>query len=132
MQRKKIFLYSPVFAILIMLLLLAGCGDNNSTEQFELYMVPQKYFNDASEKGTVETLTYHVESYAVEAKEGLPAGSLYEDKTLYVYLPHGYDAGRPYNILYLLHGSNETVDYWFYTQKTMGAYFREENKHCRI
>ena len=128
MERKKNLPYPLAFAMLIMLLFLAGCGESGPADQFELYMVPKKYFNESSEKGTVETLTYHVESYAVEAKEGLPAGSLYEDKTLYVYLPHGYDASRPYNILYLLHGSNETVDYWFYTQKTMGAYFREENK----
>ena len=57
---------------------LADCGESGSTDQFELYMVPKKYFNESSEKGTVETLTYHVESYAVEAKEGLPVGSLYD------------------------------------------------------
>lgn len=128
MQRKKKFLHPLALILLVMISLLAGCGESGSTDQFELYMVPKKYLDEASEKGTVETLTYHVESYAVEAKEGLPAGSLYEDKTLYVYLPYGYDASQTYDILYLLHGSNETEDYWFYTQKTMGAYFLEKHK----
>ncbi len=114
--------------LLALALLLSGCGGAETWDGFETYIVPKSYLEESPAKGTVEKLTYHVESYAVEAKEGLPAGSLYEDKTLYVYLPAGYDPTRQYNILYLLHGSNETVDYWFYTQKPFGAYFRQERK----
>lgn len=92
--------------------------------EFELYRVPEEYLTECENKGKVETLTYHVESYAVEKKEGLANGSLYEEKRLYVYLPVNYTPEKQYNVLYLLHGSNETEDYWFYTQKNLSPYFR--------
>ena len=115
-------------AILATALLLSSCGKTSQENGFETYILPKKYLEECDAVGTIETLTYHVESYAVEAKEGLVPGSLYEDKTLYVYLPAGYDPEQRYNILYLLHGSNETQEYWFYTQKTLGTYFRQQMK----
>lgn len=115
-------------AILATALLLSSCGKTSQENGFETYILPKKYLEECDAVGTIETLTYHVESYAVEAKEGLVPGSLYEDKTLYVYLPAGYDPEQLYNILYLLHGSNETQEYWFYTQKTLGTYFRQQMK----
>lgn len=97
-----------------------------NTNGFELYAVPAQYlFVESSRKGTVETIHYTAEVYSVEAKENLAPGSLTEEKTLYVYLPAGYTAEKQYNVLYLLHGSNETQDYWFYTEKGYSAYFRQ-------
>lgn len=93
---------------------------------FELYAVPEQYlFVDSTRKGTVETIKYTAEVYSVEAKENLAPGSLTEEKTLYVYLPAGYTPEKQYNILYLLHGSNETQDYWFYEEKGYSLFFRQ-------
>ena len=101
MRYKKRQLFSLSCAVLSMLLLLLGCRENGSEKEFESYMVPIDYLTACAEGGTSETLTYHVESYAVEEKEELASGSLYEDKILHVYLPESYDPGQPYNILYL-------------------------------
>lgn len=128
MRYTKKQVFSLSCAALSMILLLLGCEGSSSAREFEFYMVPTDYLTECTEGGTIETLTYHVESYAVEKKEDLEPGSLYEDKTLYIYLPEDYDPGQPYNILYLLHGSNETQDYWFHTQSPLGEYFREQMK----
>lgn len=109
-------------------LLLSGCAAEQETEGFETMIVPERYYGPVENGGHVETLTYDVEAYAVEAKEGLAPGSLFEEKKLYVYLPAGYDSAKQYDVLYLLHGSGETEDYWFYTPKTMSSYFRKERK----
>ena len=61
--------------------------------------------------GTVERLAHTCPAYAIEATDGVE--DVMVDKTLNVYLPNGYDASRPYDVLYLLHGTGGMQDYWF-------------------
>ncbi len=69
---------------------------------------------ESSKKGTVEKISYDTYAYAIDKK--------YNNTTLhkitkdaYVYLPYGYDKStdEKYDILYLLHGSGLTENYWF-------------------
>lgn len=102
-----------------------------------LTKVPKKnppYVKDCEYHGTVEKLSYTTHSYALEAvaagtaesasDEGLgqiplDAEALCGDetafpmeKTLYVYLPYGYDVSQKYDVFYLLHGTGEHEDLW--------------------
>lgn len=63
--------------------------------------------------GTVESMTYTCHSYALEAIEG--RSDIMVDKTLYVYLPNGYDPSKQYDILYLMHGTGDKEGYWLTT-----------------
>lgn len=72
----------------------------------KLTQIPEDYFHPASEQGRVERLdyqTYESMSYEDQATR--------LTKTAYVYLPYGYDEGKQYNVLYLMHGgwSTETT-----------------------
>lgn len=72
----------------------------------ELAQIPEDYFQPASEQGSVERLDYQTyESMSYEDR------TTQLTKTAYVYLPYGYSAETPYNVLYLMHGgwSNETT-----------------------
>lgn len=62
--------------------------------------------NECDEKGTIETVTYTYNS---------PNGTSYE-KTMYVYLPAGYDpedTQTKYDVLYMLHGMGLNEGFWF-------------------
>lgn len=79
--------------------------------------VPPEYVAETSEdiRGTVETVTYSTRAYAYEeyfAGE-LNGRELPVEKTMYVYLPHGYTEEKQYPVLYLLHGGHEIAEYWF-------------------
>ncbi len=63
----------------------------------------------ASQQGTVENLTYSTPAYAVNAVMGT---DYVIEKSVNVYLPYGYDPGKSYNILYLMHGGGDDQDYW--------------------
>lgn len=72
----------------------------------ELAQIPKKYFEAASEQGTVERFEYQTyESMSYEDQ------TTQLTKTAYVYLPYGYSGEIQYNVLYLMHGgwSNETT-----------------------
>ena len=92
-----------------------------------------KYTEEVEHKGTVEVLTYTTHSYTLEA---LAAGDLLTaeddtfelnidkekicgdqtefvmEKSLYVYLPYGYDPSQKYNVVYALHGTGDDESYW--------------------
>lgn len=133
MKKSKICI---ILAAVLAFSCLTACGGNKDegnkdrypkkewSDGFEHYSVPDEYSLECENGGKIETLAYSAEAYAIESKEGLAEKSLYEDKKAYVYLPYGYTSEKKYNVLYLLHGSNETVDYWFYTQKFTSAYYR--------
>ena len=59
----------------------------------------------ASQRGTIETITYETETY----DEG---NSVKMSKQANVYLPAGYDASKQYNVLYLMHGGGENMNTW--------------------
>ena len=71
----------------------------------ELSEIPQSYFAASDAPGELRELYYDTyESFSYE-QHSQPLR-----KRAIVYLPHGYDEGKQYNILYLMHGgwSNET------------------------
>lgn len=93
-----------------------------------------KFTEEVENKGTVEHLTYATHSYAMEAvaagdvlkaaddndtTDAIDAAALCGDQTefviekeLYVYLPYGYDPSVKYDVVYLLHGTEESAEYW--------------------
>lgn len=106
------------------LVLLAGCQGSSSTGTrdntvvnptsasmspmipAELEYIPDGYAAPSAQPGTLEQISYSTfESFSYDAKT-TPL-----TKTAWVYLPHGYTAGRRYNVFYLSHGgwSNETT-----------------------
>ncbi len=70
-----------------------------------IYEMPKEMLGEAEHKGKLELLDYDSKTYDDS------------DKTLkkhaWVYLPYGYDAGKKYNVLYLLHGGGCNHNYWF-------------------
>ena len=79
--------------------------------------VPAEYLAETSAeiRGTVEAITYSTRAYAYEEHfaDELNGQELPVEKTMYVYLPHGYTEERQYPVLYLIHGGHEIAEYWF-------------------
>lgn len=65
------------------------------------------------EQGSIVTLDYTAPAYAVNELLGRDETV---DKTVQVYLPYGYDGSEPCDILYLLHGTGGSDEYWFLTE----------------
>ena len=87
---------------------------SQSAEEIELlpfegfaYDLPDGYEAPTDRPGEIheETYTTYVYDNAGNRGEELEA-------TLYVYTPAGYDSGKQYNVIYLMHGSNEEAGYW--------------------
>ncbi len=66
--------------------------------------IDPRYYEECAEKGRVERIDYNNTSYKGEPME----------KHAYVYLPHGYDPEQKYEVLYLIHGSQETAEKYLY------------------
>ena len=60
---------------------------------------------ECDQKGTVVQMDYETPLYISDPNTIVT-------KTMYVYLPYNYDAEKPYNILYLMHGGGESAEYW--------------------
>ena len=70
---------------------------------------------DESVRDSVQAVTYDTRAYAYEEyfADELDGRQLPVEKTMYVYLPHGYSEEQEYSTLYLLHGGSEVAEYWF-------------------
>ncbi|MBQ9189727.1 MAG: hypothetical protein IJ138_10410 [Clostridia bacterium] len=74
----------------------------------QLWAVPTTFdATEAAHKGTLEELVYDTKAYATDSRA--------VQKRALVYLPYGYDAEKPYNILYLMHGTGDDENYWLQT-----------------
>lgn len=123
MKRKKLISFC-VGAGLTLSILLMGCSagqpaqspslasqppaDSGTTYQWEFVKKSTGIDNlkaECDQKGTVVSLDYETPLYATDPETIVT-------KTLYIYLPYGYDEAQPYNILYLLHGGGESAEYW--------------------
>ena len=71
-----------------------------------IYEMPAEMLQKTDKKGTVERFLYNTRTY--DERVSLPM-----TKAAWVYLPHGYDAAKQYNVLYLLHGGGVNEDWWF-------------------
>lgn len=70
-----------------------------------LWAVPTVFDSqECPQPGTLERLDYSTCAYATDDRT--------VEKSAYVYLPYGYSADKPYNILYLLHGTGDDEEYW--------------------
>ena len=73
-----------------------------------VWAVPAKYdTGEIAEAGTLEELVYETKAYATDSRP--------VTKRALVYLPYGYDESKPYNILYLMHGTGDDENYWLQT-----------------
>ena len=104
-----------LITLLLFFCLFTGCGgaDTVSTPQTEskpqteyISSVPQEYFRTSQAGGQVITETYRSRDYTTSSDETIT-------KTAYVYLPHGYDSTKRYNIFYLMHGWTMTAGSFF-------------------
>ena len=84
--------------------------------------VPMDYFRGSDRAGTVQTVEYTTRDYVGERKG---AGTTTLSKRMLVYLPYGYDAAKPYNVLVLLHGMGGTENYWLGQKQLYAAYGSE-------
>ena len=80
-----------------------------------------KYTEERENRGAVEKITYTCHSYAEEEEN--PGTEKIVEKDLYVYLPYGYDENgtERYNVIYFLHGTNETQDSFIGDEKAKNA-----------
>lgn len=70
-------------------------GDTGEQDGAPIYApVPDEYRTTCAEAGTIETL-----DYVAHDADGSP-----RNKQCRVYLPYGYDSGKQYEVLYLMHG----------------------------
>lgn len=79
----------------------------------------ENLYTPCEEQGRIECVRYCTRAYALEhiyKKECIPL-----EKSMYVYLPYNYDAGKKYNVLYLMHGGTEDEGYWFGKGRYDGA-----------
>lgn len=77
-------------------------GIDCKTEKIELTAVPDNYYSESTEPGTLEAFTYTSRNYYGD-------GSVMQKKAN-VYLPYNYDESKHYNIFYLLHGGGGNPD----------------------
>lgn len=72
----------------------------------EFEALPLSYYDKTENGGRVEVLTYKTQDYLTNSGE--------MEKRAFVYLPSGYDKSKKYNVLYLLHGGNDS-ELWYFT-----------------
>lgn len=86
--------------------------ENDVLEQTEYTTnVPEEYFSEADQQGTVERITYETKDYTKESDEAVI-------KPAYVYLPYGYSEEEQYDIVYLMHGWTMTAEDYFYADES--------------
>lgn len=74
----------------------------------EVWAVPQQFDSaECDQPGTVEEIVYQTKAYGTDSRD--------VEKSALVYLPYGYDESKPYNILYLMHGTGDDQYYWLRT-----------------
>ena len=71
-----------------------------------VFEMPEAMLKECDKKGTVERFEYDTFTYDEGDSKPMHKGA-------WVYLPYGYDAGKKYNVLYLLHGGAVNEDWWF-------------------
>ena len=81
--------------------LTSRCPMCGRTPAFLDSRVPTSFFQSSGRPGTVQSVEYLTHDYVGERKG---TGTLSYYKRMLVYLPYGYDASQPYNVLVLLHG----------------------------
>ena len=69
--------------------------------------LPDGYEVPTDRPGEIHEETYTTYLYDDEGNKGERI-----EATLYVYTPAGYDPGKQYNVIYLMHGSGEEAGYW--------------------
>ena len=73
-----------------------------------IYEMPEDMMRETGRRGEVRRFMYDTQTY--DEKESRPLR-----KGAWVYLPCGYEGGKQYAILYLLHGGGVNEDWWLKT-----------------
>lgn len=113
MKLKRIFTILMAGVISAVPLALSACSGGEGAAEITSWEVPEKYRAERTEQaGEVVSLQYTARDYALGTEKT-------EEKSCKIYLPYGYDDGKEYDIIYLIHGTDpQTVvhqDTWFYT-----------------
>lgn len=99
--------------------LTSRCPMCGRTPAFLDSRVPTSFFQSSGRPGTVQSVEYLTHDYVGERKG---TGTLSYYKRMLVYLPYGYDASQPYNVLVLLHGMGGGEGYWLRQEQLYAAY----------
>ena len=99
--------------------LTSRCPMCGRTPAFLDSRVPTSFFQNSGRPGTVQSVEYLTHDYVGERKG---TGTLSYYKRMLVYLPYGYDASQPYNVLVLLHGMGGGEGYWLRQEQLYAAY----------
>lgn len=81
--------------------------ENASPYALFAYDLPDGYKKPTDKPGEIREETYTTYQYDVDGSKGEEM-----EATLYVYTPNGYDSGKQYNIIYLMHGIGDDSGYW--------------------
>ena len=87
------------------------CGEG---PWFQSEQLPAYLFAPSAHKGSIQTLSYQTHNYALEMAGEHPASYT---KQMCVYLPYGYDATKPYDVLVLMHGMGGGENYWLVNEQ---------------
>ena len=87
------------------------CGER---PWFQSEQLPAYLFAPSAHKGTIQTLSYQTHNYARELAGEKPGSYT---KQMCVYLPYGYDATKPYDVLVLMHGMGGGENYWLVNEQ---------------
>ncbi len=85
-----------------------GC---TATTKYNYDAIPDGYADACDQPGEIVEIQYETPMYIAAAVDPSYEGKTWE-KTLYVYLPYGYDPEKSYDILYLIHGRGGEPRTW--------------------
>lgn len=109
---QKASLKEMSFAIFVVVVVVCAWQCNERTDRAKksmarssIWAVPEVYDNvESTKQGHIEKIIYETKAYATDHRT--------VEKTAYVYLPFEYENSKPYNILYLMHGTGDDEEYW--------------------
>ena len=91
------------------------CSVCGAKPEFLTDWLPDEFYQEANHAGTVTAVEYDTKAFAAYDQ-------LTYHKRMNVYLPYGYDATKPYNVLVLIHGQGDNEDDWLVDTHESGGH----------
>ena len=91
------------------------CSVCGAKPEFLTDWLPDEFYQETNHAGTVTAVEYDTKAFAAYEQ-------LTYHKRMNVYLPYGYDATKPYNVLVLIHGQGDNEDDWLVDTHESGGH----------
>ena len=91
------------------------CSVCGAKPEFLTDWLPDEFYQETNHAGTVTAVEYDTKAFAAYDQ-------LTYHKRMNVYLPYGYDATKPYNVLVLIHGQGDNEDDWLVDTHESGGH----------